>query len=229
MGMKAKIPIHVVYVWEVPVRFFHWINAACILVLCLTGYVIGDPPAIMSGQEAYHSFWFGKVRFVHMAAGYIFTFNILFRIYWSIVGNKFANWRNFIPMTKAQWVEVIDVIKVDMLQVVEKPIKAVGHNAMANITYLVLFAVSFFQLATGFSLMAPTSEFFIPDMFAWVIPFLGNDMTVRFYHHAAMWFFILFTLVHVYLVFYHDYIEGKGVLSSIVGGWKFVEDDPADK
>jgi hypothetical protein len=24
-------------------------------------------------------------------------------------------------------------------------------------------------------------------------------------------------------VFYHDYVEGHGVLSSIVGGWKFME------
>jgi Ni/Fe-hydrogenase 1 B-type cytochrome subunit len=24
-----------------------------------------------------------------------------------------------------------------------------------------------------------------------------------------MWFFILFTVVHVYLVFYHDYVEGR--------------------
>jgi Ni/Fe-hydrogenase 1 B-type cytochrome subunit len=40
-----------------------------------------------------------------------------------------------------------------------------------------------------------------------------------------MWFFILFALVHVYLVFYHDYIERRGVTSSIIGGWKFVEED----
>ena len=38
-----------------------------------------------------------------------------------------------------------------------------------------------------------------------------------------MWFFIVFSMVHVYLVFYHDYVEGRGVISSMVGGWKFVE------
>ena len=30
-----------------------------------------------------------------------------------------------------------------------------------------------------------------------------------------------FIVVHIYLVFYHDYIEGRGTISSIVGGWKF--------
>ena len=37
-----------------------------------------------------------------------------------------------------------------------------------------------------------------------------------------MWFFIVFTMIHVYLVFYHDYVEGRGVISSMAGGWKFI-------
>jgi len=28
-------------------------------------------------------------------------------------------------------------------------------------------------------------------------------------------------LIHVYLVFYHDYVEGRGTTSSMIGGWKF--------
>jgi len=40
-----------------------------------------------------------------------------------------------------------------------------------------------------------------------------------------MWFFIIFSMIHVYLVFYHDYVEGRGTLSSMGGGWKFIEKD----
>ncbi len=46
---------------------------------------------------------------------------------------------------------------------------------------------------------------------------------VRHWHHVMMWFFVVFSIVHVYLVFYHDYVEGRGVTSSMVGGWKFIE------
>ena len=35
-------------------------------------------------------------------------------------------------------------------------------------------------------------------------------------------------MVHVYLVFYHDYVEGHGVMSSMVGGWKFLPLDEAE-
>ena len=44
-----------------------------------------------------------------------------------------------------------------------------------------------------------------------------------------MWFFILFALIHVYLVFYHDYIEQRGEASSIIGGWKFIEEEIAER
>ena len=45
----------------------------------------------------------------------------------------------------------------------------------------------------------------------------------------AMWFFILFAVVHVYLVFYHDYVEGRGEISSMGGGWKFIEEEAVEE
>jgi Ni/Fe-hydrogenase 1 B-type cytochrome subunit len=44
-----------------------------------------------------------------------------------------------------------------------------------------------------------------------------------------MWIFILFVIVHVYLVFYHDYVEGRGEVSSMFGGWKFIEEEVFDE
>ena len=53
----------------------------------------------------------------------------------------------------------------------------------------------------------------------------GNRPLGASYGKMMMWFFIVFSLVHVYLVFYHDYVEGRGTTSSMVGGWKFERDD----
>ena len=44
-----------------------------------------------------------------------------------------------------------------------------------------------------------------------------------------MWFFICFAIVHVYLVFYHDYIERNGTTSSMIGGWKFQEEGKEER
>ena len=48
-----------VYVWQLPVRFYHWLNFLCVIVLCFTGYVINDPPALKSASEASNQYWFG--------------------------------------------------------------------------------------------------------------------------------------------------------------------------
>ena len=76
---------------------------------------------------------------------------------------------------------------------------------------------------------AAMSNAFLPKLFAWVVPFLGGDMHVRQLHHILMWGFIIFAIIHVYLVFYHDYIERRGVTSSMIGGWKFIEEDVIER
>lgn len=51
--MKSrKKRLREVYVWELPVRIYHWLNALCIVILCITGFIIADPLAIMTETEA---------------------------------------------------------------------------------------------------------------------------------------------------------------------------------
>ena len=51
----------------------------------------------------------------------------------------------------------------------------------------------------------------------------GGFFTIRYLHYIMIWVFILFIIAHIYLVFYHDYIERTGIASSIIGGWKFID------
>jgi Ni/Fe-hydrogenase 1 B-type cytochrome subunit len=212
-----------VYVWEFPVRLYHWLNAFAVAVLAATGYLIGSPPALQSGSEASFGYWFGIVRFLHFAAAFLFFFNFLFRIYWGFVGNRFAAWKNFIPLQKQQWREIKDVLRVDILQAKAKPLESLGHNSLAGLTYFISFLAFLFQVVTGFGLYHAMSDSWLPGLFAWIVPLMGSDFAVRQWHHVMMWFFVIFAMIHTYLVFYHDYIEARGVTSSMVGGWKFVE------
>jgi Ni/Fe-hydrogenase 1 B-type cytochrome subunit len=214
-----------VYVWEWPVRMYHWLNAICVAALIVTGFLIGRPVSLGAAAEAYQQYWFGAVRFVHFVAAFIFFFNFLVRIYWGFVGNRFARWTNFLPLTRRQWREMVEVLKVDVVQTKLRGQLFLGHNALAGLLYFLSFLAFLFQAVTGFALYSSMSKSVLPRLFAWVVPMMGGDFAVRMWHHAFMWFFILFTIVHVYLVFYHDYIEGRGTTSSMVGGWKFVRDD----
>ena len=160
---------------------------------------------------------------------FVFFFNFVFRLYWGFVGNRYARWNNFIPLKKSQWKEVLEVIKVDILLIKNKPVDSIGHNALASLIYFGTFWAFLLQSITGFGLYAKMSQSFFPQLFAWTIPLMGGDLMARQIHHFLMWFFILFAIVHIYLVFYHDYIEQRGETSSIIGGWKFIEEDIADK
>ena len=214
-----------VYLWEWPVRIYHWITAAAVTVLAGSGLLIGAPVAFMSTHDASGGYWFGTVRFFHFAAAYLFFFALVLRVYWLFVGNSHARWTAFVPVgrfgqfTKDTW----NVIRTDVLQLKKPPLDFVGHNPVAATTYFAIFLLSVFQIATGFALYAPMSGSWLPGLFAWVSPFMGGDANLRIWHHAGTWAFLLFAVVHVYLVLFHDIVESRGELSSMVGGSRFVE------
>ncbi len=227
-GSERPVEFRRVYVWELPVRVYHWINAVALVALCITGYLIGAPIRAFYASEAYQQYWFGWVRFIHFVAGFVYVFNFLARLYWGFVGNKYARWSAFLPFTQAQRREMVEVIKADVLQVkLHGPIST-GHNAVAGLVYFFTFVAFVVQTVTGFALYSSMSTSWLPRMFVWVVPLLGGEMGVRFWHHLFLWFFVWFIIVHIYLAFYHDYIEGRGTVSSIIGGWKFDREKSKD-
>lgn len=218
-----------IYVWQLPVRFYHWINALAVVTLAVTGFIIGRPVALANAAEASYSYWFGTVRFIHFVAAFTFFFNFLFRLYWGFVGNAFSRWQNFILLRKKQWKEVANVLRIDILQAKGKPLESLGHNSLAGFTYFLTFLAFLFQSITGFGMYSAMSDSWLPRLFSWIVPLMGGDFAVRQWHHVMMWLFVIFSIIHVYLVFYHDYVEGRGVTSSMVGGWKFVEKERGAK
>ena len=159
-----------VFVWEMPVRVFHWITVATVTALAITGFIIANPPAIQSSVEATNSYWFGIVRYIHFLSAYLFFVNMIMRIYWSFAGNKFAHWSNFWPFSKKRLKNVMHVLKVDVLLMNEDEHDltnlSVGHNAVAGFSYAILFLLALVQVFTGFGDWATTVR--LPPR--WVIP-----------------------------------------------------------
>ena len=210
-----------IYVWELPVRVYHWINAVCLVALCVTGYMIGAPIRMFYAAEAYQQYWFGTVRFIHFLCAFVYVFNFLARLYWGFVGNQYASWKSFFPLKPSQRREIVEVLEADVLEVKMHGPISTGHNALAGFVYFFTFLAFVAQTITGFALYSSMSTSRLPAMFNWIVPLMGGEFRVRFWHHLFLWFFVSFVIVHVYLAFYHDYIEGRGTISSIVGGWKF--------
>jgi len=214
-----------IYVFQLPTRIFHWINAFSILVLVITGYLIGDPPAIQHSTEAYTLNWFGINRYLHFATAWVFTIIWIMRVIWAFIGgNRWETWRNFIPTTKQKWIEVKDILIQDIFLMKNKHHVVIGHNALLGFFYFILFIVVIVTVITGFGLYIGISDSWVVALLGSPSRLFGNEMSIRFIHHISRWLIILFAIIHIYLILFYDIVEGRGETSSIISGWKFIEE-----
>lgn len=209
------------YVWEIPVRVTHWVNALCIVTLCVTGLYIGSPRTLALDPSRYLMGW---VRFAHFLAGYIFAVSVISRIYWSFVGNQYARWRVFFPWLTAEGRgKMLDVFRWYVF-LSRQPPNEVGLNAMAAAVYLFVFLLYFFLIMTGFALYvqyAPHSV--MHSLFGWPM-LLVPSQWVRMAHHLAMWFLAGFVINHIYSGWLVEIRVKGGVMSSIFSGYKSSEE-----
>ncbi|MEQ8825402.1 MAG: Ni/Fe-hydrogenase, b-type cytochrome subunit [Filomicrobium sp.] len=216
-----------VYVYEAPVRIWHWVNALCILALCITGYLIGVPPPSVGG-EASESFLFGWIRYIHFSAGYILIVGFLLRIYWAFVGNTHAKEIFVPPVWKANfWEEMLHEIKWYMM-LTSEPKKYTGHNPLATLVMHIMFVWgTIFMIVTGLALYGEGTGMgtWQYDWFSsWVIPMFGQSQDVHTWHRLGMWMIICFAIVHIYAAVREDIMSRQSIISSMFSGWRTFRD-----
>jgi Ni,Fe-hydrogenase I cytochrome b subunit len=89
-----------------------------------------------------------NMRFVHFVGAYVFTVACLIRIYWLFAGNQYAQWRAMVPITKAQWKNIIDQFLFYVFLRKEAP-RAIGHTGLAALSYIGIFALFLVEVLTG--------------------------------------------------------------------------------
>ena len=215
-----------VYVYEAPVRLWHWINAAAILVLAVTGYFIGSPPPTQPG-EASANFLMGDIRFAHFAAGYVLAIGLAGRLYWAIVGNHHARELFWVPvLRRSYWAEFWGMAKWYAFAS-PSPGRYVGHNPLARLAMFSGFLlVSLFMVVTGFALYSQGAQAGSwPDrLFGWVIPLFGQGQDVHTWHHLGMWALVIFVILHVYAAIREDIMGRSSVVSTMISGHRTFKD-----
>lgn len=216
-----------VYVYEAPVRLWHWVNALCITVLGLTGYLIANPFPSMPG-EASDFFVMGYIRFLHFAAAYVFTIGFIGRIYWAFVGNDHARQIFILPIFKASyWSELFHEIRWYAF-LAKEPKKYVGHNPLASIfMWCIIFIGGIVMVFTGFALYAEQTGpgSWQDSIFGWLIPLLGQSQDVRLWHHWGLWIITLFVMLHIYAAIREDIMSRQSLVSTMISGWRMFKDD----
>jgi Ni/Fe-hydrogenase 1 B-type cytochrome subunit len=213
-----KVSRERVYVWEYPIRLTHWINFLSILTLSVTGLYIGSPFLYAYSSEQYIMGW---MRFIHYTAAYTFLMSMIIRLYWAILGNRYASFKTWFPFSKREVSDISKEFKFYFM-VSKDPPPVVGHTSFGGLTIIILFAIFIFQIISGFAMYSVTHSGTLWTVLGgWLLGIMALP-TIRLYHHLLMYVVLSFALLHIYIAWYSDVHEKNGLIGSIFSGYKFI-------
>jgi cytochrome b len=116
--MSAMLNIRI---WDLPTRLFHWLLAACVIALIITGQMGGGAMV-----------W-------HFRLGYVVLILILFRLLWGFVGGHWSRWSQLVLSP----VQVLAYLRGRSVQ------RWLGHNPLGSWSVLLMLAWLLLQVGTG--------------------------------------------------------------------------------
>jgi len=227
-GQVLGGPLEDVYIYEAPVRLWHWVTMLAIFVLAPTGYLIGAPLPSIGGEPTF-TFLMGYIRMIHMSAGWILVVAFLVRIYWAFAGNHHARALFVVPLWSGKWWAGLfgDLRYYGFMR--KHGELWLAHNPMAQAAMFFMFTLGTIVLIlTGMALFAqqyPWGTLWM-NLFGWVTVLLGTPQAVRTVHHLAMWYMLLFAMIHMYMVFREDITRRSTVISTMINGIRMFKGEP---
>lgn len=216
--LQAIGPAVAVYVWQYPIRLFHWGMVLSIAVLSFTGYYIHDPFIVGQVKYPFLMAWF---RFVHETFGMIFIALFVLRIAMFFQGNRWVGWRQYVPLHARQWREMWEVMKFYGF-INPKPISKIGHNAIAAFSYIGIYSLVLVEIITGLILYNQLRHSSVLGFLLGWIPTLVSVQNLRLIHFFLMFVFITFGVFHVHLCMLISRVEKRGLMDSIFIGYKVI-------
>lgn len=233
-------------VWDASTRWFHWINALCVIALAVVGLVIlnaGGLGVSNSGKVA--------LKTIHTWIGYVFALNLLWRIAWAFLGNRYANWRSVLPGGKGYFHAVRSYVAAF---IAGPPEQYLGHNPVGRLGIAVLFLLIAIQVITG--LVLAGTDLFYPPIGHWIAqwvaaPDVAPDSLVPYapkmydaaayesmrafrkpfalVHLYSFYLLVVVAVMHVAAVIITELREGGSIISAMFTGRKIISGRPVDE
>lgn len=226
-GARDPANLQPVYVYEAPVRLWHWVHVCSFFTLAVTGYLIGNPLPSIGGEASEH-FLMGNIRLIHFIAAYVFAIAFAVRIYWALVGNRWAREVFYLPIWRAAWWAGLFYEIRFMLFLTREQRKTLGHNPLAQLAMFLLNTLTtFFMIGSGFALYGEGlgEGSWADRWFGWITPLVGGSEATHNWHNMGMWILVTFTILHIYMAFRADIIGRQTSVSTMISGWRLFRDD----
>jgi len=235
-------------VWDRTTRCFHWVNVICILGLTAIGLVILNNKVLGVSDD-------GKIllKTIHVYIGYVFAVNLLWRLVWGFIGNKYARWKAILPIGKGYWCSVKVYLAGEKSGETQQYL---GHNPVGRLMVVLLFLLLTTQAVTGL-VLAGTDLYFPPfgqEIAEWVAgegagseqvanlkpgskegvdPEAYTEMRAFRKPFITTHMYVFCTLlvaifVHIVAVIITEVREGSGLVSALFTGNKVVTKKPVD-
>lgn len=220
LASRATPQYERIYVWEWPVRLCHWTFVASITALFVTGLLIAFPQFSRAG-EPFEVFTMARVRQIHFIAGFVFLVAYCLRSVWFLLGNRYS--RSGLPAPwKAKWWRDLRNQSMEYATF-DFGTPHAGHNSLGGLSYFVFIGMlGLVQILTGFALYGEVNPGgFWDGLVGWVVPLLGGSARTHMWHHLASWGFLVFAILHVYIVMLDARQYRNGLLISMITGMKF--------
>src|SRR5450631_18539 len=214
-----------IYVWQLSVRLAHWGFVCSLIGLAFTGYYIHDPFLAVHSHTAWAM---ATMRFIHVLCGWVLLASLLVRLYWMFLGNIWAHWRAFIPLTPRQRKSLRGAFQYYTFQRGE-PFPQIGHNTLAALTYLVVFMIIAWECLTGLVLFSQVLHSSMLNALVGWIPRIIDIQTLRMSHYLFMFILIGFGIHHVYSEILVAREERNALMESIYTGYKFAPETLLDE
>jgi cytochrome b len=145
-------------VWDIPTRWFHWINAICVVLLVIVGYLILNGRALEIPRTGSL-----KLKAIHSWIGYVFAINLLIRVVWAFVGNRYARWRAILPGGRGYLSAVGSYVKA---LVSRHPQQYLGHNPLGRLSVTAMLILLIVLAVSGVVLAG--TDLFYPPLGPWI-------------------------------------------------------------
>jgi Ni/Fe-hydrogenase 1 B-type cytochrome subunit len=232
-------------VWDVPTRWFHWINALAVFGLIVVGTILLNDDALGISVP-------GKIllKQIHVVLGYVMGLNLIWRFVWAFFGNRYARWAAILPYGTGFWGKLRGYGNAFMSG---EPQEYVGHNPAARIAIAALLLLLVLQIATGVILAG--TDLFWPPLGGWfagwvaapgidpamVSPLAANTLDQTAYkamrsfrspvvmvHLYAFYVLTAVIMMHLIAVVVTEIHEGGSITSAMFTGRKLLNRPPQD-
>lgn len=165
-----------ILVWDVPTRLFHWLLVVCFAVAYLT-----------SESERWQ-LW-------HVTAGYTFGALLVFRLFWGLVGSRYARFRQFVRGPR----QVLAYLRT---LISRSPDHYIGHNPAGALAIVGMLGLGLLTVVTGWAAFSDYGDWF-------------GEL-----HEGIVNVLLLIVGIHIAGVLVSSLLHRENLVRSMVNGYK---------